>query len=154
MNVGNWSGSKWSETKKWCSYKEVQVSCITSSISNIYRHPHLIWRTKYFSRKLVTPTNEKLTDFLTNLRHCLTKVFGEQWLCRNVCEYVQNPNTRLLHQWIRTSSDNESKYVSALSWNLYSWRRSIIKIIEWLISLQFILIKRPISMNCRLKAWS
>uniref|UniRef100_A0A3Q7IFD8 Uncharacterized protein n=1 Tax=Solanum lycopersicum TaxID=4081 RepID=A0A3Q7IFD8_SOLLC len=40
-----------------------------------------------------------------------SEVFREQWMCRNVCEYVQNTNTRFLHKRIRTSLNNESKQV-------------------------------------------
>lgn len=38
------------------------------------------------------------------------KVLGEQWMCRDVCEYVQNSNSRFLHQWIWASINYDTEY--------------------------------------------
>ena len=54
-----------------------------------------------------------------NISYSHVKVFGEQRVCRNVCEYVQNSNTRFLHQWIRASIDYDSKYVRPYSFLSY-----------------------------------
>lgn len=40
----------------------------------------------------------KLSQTLLLLILLISKVSREQWVCRNVCEYVQDPNTRFLHQ--------------------------------------------------------